>query len=148
MSPWAADGEPVAYVPLYDGVEDDEDEPAVVRFRRTVDRAPAEALERAALPVAGVDGPVVLVSGREDRIWPSTTFGETLGERFDGLDRPWSHAHHAFDDAGHAITVPYEPLEESVLEYMGGSRAGTLHAASVAWERSLECLRRGLLARE
>lgn len=122
----------------------DEDEPDVVRFKRTVERASSELVDRATLPVTNIDGPVLLVSGTDERVWPSAQFSDKLAERLA------AHGHQAtcttltYDNAGHAITVPYETMTADILQAMGGSRDGTAYAAVDAWEHTLSILRRAL----
>lgn len=141
---WTRDGEPVAFVPPYDGIEDDEGEPSVVRFRRTVERADPDDLDRARLPVEDVAGPVVLVSGGDDRVWPSPAFAETLIDVLEASDHDWPFVHLSYEDAGHAIAAPYESTDEDTLAELGGTDAATAHAAADAWRHVLEYLALGL----
>ena len=141
---WTRDGEPVAFVPPYDGIEDDEDEPSVVRFRRTVERAASDELDQARLPIEDVTGPVVLVSGGNDRMWPSVSFAETLVDVLEASGHGWPFVHLSYADAGHAIAAPYESTDEGTLGELGGTDAGTAYAAADAWRRVLEHLALGL----
>lgn len=143
-SAWSADGDPAAFLPPYDGIEDDEDEPGVVRFRRTVERASSDRRNEAALPVGNIDGPVLLVSGADDRIWPASEFAEELTARYANCNHVWPCRTKTYENAGHGITIPYEPLDEEILGAMGGTMEGTLHAATNAWEWMLLTLREGL----
>ena len=106
-SAWSQDGEPVPYVPPYEGIEDDMDEPGGVRFRRTVDRAAADILEQARLPVEDVRGPVLFVSDGAAETSPSTRSAETAIDHLVEHEHPWPYEHRHYPNAGHAITSPY-----------------------------------------
>jgi nucleolar protein 56 len=143
-SAWSQDGEPVPYVPPYEGIEDDMDEPGGVRFRRTVDRAAADILEQARLPVEDVRGPVLFVSDGAAETSPSTRSAETAIDHLVEHEHPWPYEHRHYPNAGHAITSPYQPISEKLIEVFGGTRAGNTYAEADAWLHALECLRSGL----
>lgn len=141
-SAWTRNGDPVPYVPPDHGLDDEA--PPRRRFRRAVDRASPAERDRAALPVADIAGPVLLVSGADDRVWPSNAFAERLEDRLAERGHGGPVEHRTYADAGHGIAVPYDPLDRETLDRFGGTRAGTAYAAADAWTATLECLRRGL----
>lgn len=143
-SAWLDNGEPVPFVPPYQGIEDDENKPGVVRFRKTIEHSPEEQLRQASLPVRNIDGPVFLVSGSEDRIWPSREFSNELTERIDSSNHQAIVRSLTYENAGHAITTPYTTMTEDILSSMGGNKEGTAYAAIDAWERTLSILNEGL----
>ncbi|MGB9429378.1 MAG: acyl-CoA thioester hydrolase/BAAT C-terminal domain-containing protein [Gammaproteobacteria bacterium] len=81
------------------------------------------AVEKAAIPVEHIAGPVLLISGGDDQIWPSPLMSEQIMQRL-------AAHHHAYNDeslcyagAGHAILPPYRPTNASVVTVPGGSFA-------------------------
>jgi len=148
VSAWSHNGRPVLHVPPYEGVENDMDAPSGVHFRRTIERAADDVRERATIPLEGIEGPILFVSGGDDITWPADQFAETAIDRLAECDHPWHYEHHHYPDAGHAITSPYQPISAELVEVFGGSRVGNTHAEADAWTHALEYLRRGLRDRD
>ena len=148
VSAWSHSGRPVPHVPPYEGVENDMDAPSGVRFRRTIERAADDVRERATIPLEGIEGPILFVSGGDDITWPADQFAETAIDRLAECDHPWHYEHHHHPDAGHAITSPYQPISAELVEMFGGSRVGNTQAEADAWTHALEYLRRGLRDRD
>lgn len=150
-SAWTDAGEPLPYVQIDDPDGDPPSDFAATLDAedaccRAVERTPAERLDRATIDVERVDGPVLLVSGGADEVWPAPTLADVAVDRLDAHDHPWSFRHLVYPDAGHAIRVPYVPEGEepaSLHEY-GGTHGANARAAADAWPAALETLRRGL----
>jgi dienelactone hydrolase len=143
VSAWSSDGDPVPFVQPYEGVEDDMDESSLVRFHRTIERASSDMLECAALSVETVSGPVLLVSGEEDAVWPSSQFAGTLVGRLSKHEHRWSYEHLQYPEAGHGIASPYDPPSEGLVDQLGGTCSGNAYAEADAWFHALTCLQRG-----
>ena len=103
----------------------------------------------AAIPVEQIHGGVLLISGRQDGVWHSTSMAESIMARLDRYHFAYAHAHFAYDDTGHAIARPYTPTTDinelrhpltGRLMYMGGTPAGTAHAREDAWRQTLTFL--------
>ena len=128
---WTADGEAVPHL---------EGKPIP---RATVEKGLAdEPVDDAAIPVEETDGPILLASGGDDRVWPAQTLTEIAVDRLEGADFEHAFEHLVYGDAGHLISVPYAPL--TGFESGGGTPRGTAHAAVSSWPTVLEYLRRGL----
>lgn len=102
-----------------------------------------EAEERAAIPVERINGPVLLISGREDAMWPSTLMAERVVERLAAHDHPHRFEHLAYPGAGHVIFLPYlpttttsaiHPVEGRLYAY-GGNPRDTARASADSWPR-------------
>lgn len=153
---WLRDGEPVPYLPV-EGVADvdmagfeDVVTADVDASTLAVERASTAELDRATIPVERIDGPVLVVTGEEDTIWPATELSQVVIESLDDHDHPWPFRHLAYADAGHAIRVPYRFTEADDLTAehdLGGSNAGNARAAADAWRTVLDYLGRGLRER-
>jgi dienelactone hydrolase len=123
---WRFAGEPVTQM-----VEDEADPDASIDDPGMV--AAAE------IPVECANGPVLLLSGEDDAMWPSTPLSriaEARAEREGVADRV---IHVAYPHAGHFCTTPPGfPLTSEDVVRNGGTRAGNQAARLDAWRRILE----------
>jgi dienelactone hydrolase len=106
---------------------------------------------RTAIPVERIDGPVLLISGREDAMWPSSLMADRVAERLATHRHPYAVEHLAYDGAGHTIWIPnlpastsgFHPVEKRLYDY-GGTLRGTAHASAASWPRVIHFLRANL----
>lgn len=134
-SSWSWKGSPVAYVPYdvtapFTGLLD--------LYERSLAKAPPEAV----IPVEKIGGPVLLISGREDKIWPSARMGEAVMDRLKASGRAKGSLHLVYDHAGHAAFGP--PLGPSVNAGAVTALGGTLEAVQASradsWPKALAFL--------
>jgi nucleolar protein 56 len=121
-STWTLDGEPVPYVDgehWYDGP----------------DGAAEEEVEAASIPVEDIDGPVVLVSGGADELWPSAELQGPAADRLDEYGHP-NYEHLVYEDAGHFIPPRYTPTVGLIGE--GGTYEGAAEASHGHWGAVLD----------
>jgi dienelactone hydrolase len=123
---WRFDGEPVPQL------DEDEDDPDACLDD-------AEMVAAAEIPVERARGLILLLSGEDDAVWPSTRLSriaEARAEREETADRV---AHVSYSDAGHFCTTPpgYPILSDTVLRN-GGSRHGNQVARLDSWRRVLD----------
>ncbi|MFT3726275.1 MAG: acyl-CoA thioester hydrolase/BAAT C-terminal domain-containing protein [Terricaulis sp.] len=128
-SSWTLGGQPLAFAPydlshgftsifaLYDG---------------TLQHGAAPDTQ---IPVERINGPVLLISGRADAIWPSTRMSDDVIARLDANHFRFAHTHLAFDNAGHAAGSP--PLDHTNEQFpdrmVGGADEGNLTARREGW---------------
>lgn len=138
-SSWSLGGEPLPFVP-YMPIASRED-PLAEMYRRSLEQK--EAFERAAIPVERIQGPVLLLSGKQDNIWPSSQMSEQVVERLraKGFAHPAEHV--AYEDAGHGIHTIKPGMSR-----LGGSDAGNDRAQVAALAKMLEFLEQQLKARK
>jgi dienelactone hydrolase len=165
-SAWALDGEPHPYVPL--------SPPPAFRaraaarwlrrtplafrplFERGLRETPEPVLDAATIPVEEIGGPVQLVTGGDDRVWPAADLATRAMARLDACEYPHRYGHLRVPGAGHDIKVPHHPTTERavrgmplpgfpLLLAMGGTAAGYARADRRAWEYTLDTLRHGLV---
>ena len=107
------------------------------------------AVERSSIPVERIKGPVLLISGKDDAIWPSFPMAELARRRLEAHRHPFRFAHLAYERAGHSIFAPYSPTTTSTpfthpvdgKRYaLGGSPRGNADAAADSWPRILKFL--------
>lgn len=128
---WLLDGEPIPHIAA-DGA------PATT----DLDEKP---LDGAVPPVERTDGPVLLLSGGDDRVWPARRLSERIVDRLDASAFPHDYDHLTYDDVGHLIGTPYAPLtgiDES--DRVGGTARATAHAGRDSWPVVLDYLAVGL----
>ena len=135
-SSWSRGGKPLAYT-AYDtsgpftGLLD--------LYKRSWAHAPPEA----AIPVEKIRGPVLLVSGRQDKLWPSTAMADAVMARLDRSGFHYAHQHLAYDDAGHVgFGSPLPPDSPNIpkLASLGGTGPGNQAARADAWPKELTFL--------
>jgi dienelactone hydrolase len=108
-------------------------------FLDDIEAAAPAALEAATIPVERTQGPVLIIAGRDDRLWASCALGAFAHAR---LKRSGHQRHHGdqvycYPDAGHAIVQPGLPTTDANAYYearydfwldLGGTPAGIAHA--------------------
>ncbi len=141
-SSWTADGVPLSYVPydLSNGFTS-----IHALYAGSLAAAPAEA----EIPVERIAGPILLVSGQADTLWPSTEMANRVERRLRDNGFPHAVTHLAYPDAGHAVFgAPVRadtPGLERVLS-VGGTIDGLVAARADGWPRVLAFLRGALAA--
>jgi dienelactone hydrolase len=68
-----------------------------------------ETIEETAIPVEKINGPILLISGKDDQIWPSFVLSEIAMDRLRENDHPYPYEHISYEGAGHLIGLPYWP---------------------------------------
>jgi dienelactone hydrolase len=134
--PACTPGRAVAYTPFYRGQLRD-----------------ARAVERATIPVEKIHGPVQLVSGLDDQMWPSSDLADIALRRLETHRHPFPFRHRKNPEAGHTIMVPYWPLPElrvitlgrvegaqDCLLFQGGAAKADAEAGVDAWRDLLTFL--------
>ena len=135
-------GKPVAYTPFYRSCLRD-----------------ARAVERATIPVEKTRGPILLVSGTDDQMWPSSDLADIALRRLRAHHHPFPHRHLKYEGAGHLIFVPYAPTSvrdiglpgeglSGYLYHQGGSTKVDAEAGIDAWRHSLEFLEEAVAEHE
>lgn len=124
---WLDDGDPVPHITA-------EEAPRLV----DIDEKPVDDVVPA---VHTANGPILLVSGGSDSVWRSRELSEAIATRLRNRDFPHAFDHRTYDDVGHYIGRPYQPLGS--LGDVERQRA-TAHAGEDAWPVVLEYLETGL----
>jgi pimeloyl-ACP methyl ester carboxylesterase len=117
--------------------------PRVLNAMRDVD-----AVQRATIAVERIKGPVLMVSGRDDQIWPSFELAEVSRLRLEKHNHPWPFEHISYPDAGHVTVPPYAPTTVTTIVQpmtrrayaFGGTPKGQIEANVAYWRRTLDFL--------
>jgi dienelactone hydrolase len=141
-SSWTAGGVPLAYVPydLSNGFIS-----VHALYAGSLAAAPAEA----GIPVEQIAGPILLVSGQADSLWPSTEMANRVEQRLRAHGFPHGVTHLAYADAGHAVFGPPVRADAPGLERalgLGGTIDGLVAARADGWPRVLAFLQDALAA--
>ncbi len=140
------DGEPLPHLSGVGEPERTPDGGVVSRpvLERGFEQATGAERDAATIPVEKIDGPVLLVSGGDDTVWPARRLSAVAADRLASADRDAPHRHRSADDVGHLIGVPYVPLAD--FDRGGGTPAATARLGAEAWTTALEFFERGLPA--
>jgi dienelactone hydrolase len=100
------------------------------------------------IPVERLDGPILLLAGDDDKVWPSARSVKELTERLDA--HRFGHPHQAlvYPQAGHGVgSFPFQPAGTTVihavtggLTALGGTRPANAAARRDGWPKVLEFL--------
>jgi pimeloyl-ACP methyl ester carboxylesterase len=95
---------------------------------------------RAEIPVEHIQGPVLLLSGSDDQIWPSSLMATQIMERLQRNHHPYKDEHLAYAGAGHWIPSAYVPTQGSRKEMnlaIGGTPEAIAKAQADSWPKIL-----------
>lgn len=109
------------------------------------------AIKAATIPVEKIRCPILIISGEDDKLWPSNLHGKLIMERLDKKQSTIKRKHLHFVHTGHAILFPYPPYmpviggpifipEHKLWSQYGGNTEGNAYAAKVAWKEILSFL--------
>jgi dienelactone hydrolase len=107
----------------------------------------------AEIQVERIRGPVLLVSGGDDRIWPATRMAEAIMTRLSKSTHHFEHQHLVFHEAGHGVgRAPGLPAPATVAlgpgsakrVLLGGTRAANARSGTTVWPRVIDFLARSL----
>jgi len=134
ISSWSEHGRPLPFVPYVTL-----DRSIDLRELYTLSLRQEEAVRDATIPVERIRGPVLLLSGRDDKIWPSTEMCEVIVARLKSKRFRHSYEHVAYDNAGHGISS----IRDNVTRG-GGTDDGNRRAQLDAQQRMLAFLKKYL----
>jgi dienelactone hydrolase len=157
-SPWALGGEPVPFARFASPLPAETVRMVGFYFARhpIVGRVFYEralenetAITAAEIAVEKIDGPVLLISGTDDQMWPSTHLSEMAIERLKAHEHPFPYEHLRYGGAGHMITLPNsEPPPSWSSRYeVGGTREANEFANADSWTKVLNFLGKHLKRR-
>lgn len=146
---WTLCGKPLPYLFIdeYLDEQDHADKPlgddAPDATALALECSTAREKARAMIPVEDIHGPVLLISGGNDTVWPSAVLAERAVERLEEHGHPYRFEHRCFPNAGHTIRVPYQfgsdTAPDETHQY-GGTHEANAKASACAWHTVLEFL--------
>jgi len=129
-SSWTFKGQPLAFVPYAAATSG---ESLADMYRRSLNHH--ELVERAAIPIEMIKGPILLLSGKEDTTWPSSQMSDMVVKRLRERAFPYPYNHIAYDNAGHMIAWKRTDIPAT---RRGGTETGNRVAQDDAERRTLE----------
>ena len=98
---------------------------------------------RGAIPIERANGAVILISGKDDQLWPSSYMACQLMGRLRA--HPLPHRHLDYDGAGHVIVTPYQPTTDRAVIPgtgipLGGNPVDAARADRDHWPKVLRFL--------
>ena len=97
------------------------------------------------IPVEKIDCPLLLVSGEDDQMWPSSIFCEQIVTRLHEKCSSISSIHLSYPGAGHGIPSSEEIIElhpiAKIWFAFGGNPRDNAHAKIDSWEKTVQFFR-------
>jgi dienelactone hydrolase len=105
------------------------------------------AVAAAEIPVERINGPVLLVSGTDDQVWPSSILSHMAVRRSREHGHPFLFEHLSYEGAGHAIAPPHPRFSFRTTHFvhpvtgydfeLGGTPESNAEASADSWQRVL-----------
>jgi pimeloyl-ACP methyl ester carboxylesterase len=129
-SSWTLDGKPVPFVRPVAGVGFDRSERGISSVRSyKAHLEQRDAVAAATIPVERVTGPLLLLSGGQDALSPSTTMAQSLVDRMRAHGRAADVRHLNFPECGHVIVRPWPAGQAPPTAFDYGGTVQALDAA-------------------
>jgi dienelactone hydrolase len=140
-SSWSVGGEDLPFVPYVVPTSYRETGRLSLLYEESLkDR---EVVEHAAIAVERAGCPILMITGRDDWVWPATAMCSEVVARLEASEFPYEFVHLAYDDVGHEVLAPgYRPVSWSPR--VGGTRQGHAAAQADAWAAMLGFLTKHL----
>jgi pimeloyl-ACP methyl ester carboxylesterase len=117
-------------------------------FRDGLAQEDPVAVEKAAIPVERINGPILLVSGTDDRIWPAGDSCDIIKARLKKAGFPYEVRHVSIEGGGHTSMLPFLITANRGLlidgDPSGGSPRADAHGGYKSWAETLVFLHRHL----
>jgi len=144
---WTLNGKPVPYMPRPFTAADRELSGRARFLTRMGDKA---AMSHAAIPVERINAPLLMLSAKDDQLWPSDIFAAQVAERLKAHRFKYPVEHYSYDNAGHQMMRPFVPTSDvrqvrihpisKRPNMMGGTPEGQARADEDSWQKVLAFL--------
>lgn len=103
------------------------------------------AVRQAVIPVEKARGPILLISGGDDCVWPASRMAEMTVARLRACGFSHAMEHVNYPRAGHSLRYPFMPTTVRMSRSrgvkfpisFGGTAAADAHAQEDAWQRTI-----------
>lgn len=151
VSSWTLDGKPLPWVnPVMNASMFGNGKPLAFLDSYQAGFKDTATVEKAAIPVEKIAGPVLLISASDDQIWPSPLMARQIMQRLAAHHHGYADESLCYAGAGHAILPPYRPAGPSVVAVpgssfaFGGNTTAYAFADRDAWKHVLAFLHKAL----
>lgn len=96
--------------------------------------------QRAEIPVERINGPILLIAGQADQVWPSAKFQQVPMTRLRAHKHPYADQGLRYAGAGHLIEPPYLPTAATTETGFGGDPKDQERADVDSWSHVLHLL--------
>ena len=151
VAAWTLEGHAVPWLPSGDGpawAEVENSRPLVCTPGVLADLSDVDAARSAEIEIERATCPILMVSGEDDALWPSTLMAEQVEERAHAHGFVHRLVHLRYPEAGHHCATPPGLPSQLVVEHpvdheliaLGGSRQGNAAAQAHSWSKTLAFL--------
>src|SRR5580700_10337995 len=136
---WTTNGDPVPFVPnppreLITGIK--ERSSGLSPLLQGLFLSYSHMVQRAEIPVEKINGGILLISGKDDRVWPSSAMSDLIVSRLKENGFRYPVVNLSYEEAGHLIDFPFFPTPSRIE--LGGTPEGLARAVAESWSRVLE----------
>jgi len=146
-SSWSRNGQGLPFAPFSFNWEDIQKiirkEPLAFREWYNPAKLDPEKAKAAAIEVEKTNGPLLLLSGTDDQMWPSAVFADMIMRRLKEYGHPRADRSICYEGAGHIFRLPYVPTTANQTNrryIVGGSPQADAQASLGAWKAILDFL--------
>jgi dienelactone hydrolase len=154
-SSWCYRGQPLPFLPVQETPEfaayvetcRRQNQPMACKELYLASLQNTDRVKQAAIAIEKINGPILLISGQDDQMWPSALFGEMIMQRLTERHHPYPYKHLVYEQAGHKIGFPgakqsasRRTLSGLMYDY-GGTIEGNARASAESWRELLAFLR-------
>ncbi|MCK0135772.1 acyl-CoA thioester hydrolase/BAAT C-terminal domain-containing protein [Arenibacter sp. S6351L] len=102
-SSWKYEGVDIPYVPMNKITGNESNKIIMVEYwKKGLQKT--DFIEQAAIKVEKINGPVLLFSGRDDQVWPSSIMADMIEKRLEAHSFKYSFQNIKYENAGHLIS--------------------------------------------
>jgi dienelactone hydrolase len=148
-STWSYQGAPLPFVQFEPSQVDWQAPGVMLRPGYQAALEDKERVRAAEIAVECTKGPILLISGADDQMWPSAAMAELAMARLRRSRFPYAYEHVCYEGAGHLITLPpyrpsiVSPARHPVVPFtfmFGGTARANARASEDSWRRVLALL--------
>jgi len=150
-SSWSQDGKGLPFARWHFSSEDaqkmESGQPISLLETYSLKKNDPSVLEEATIPVEKIKGPILMVSGTDDQLWPSAEFSNMVMERLEKYNHPHERQHLSYEGAGHMVFLPYFITAGNRIEmpFMnGGNPRADANGSADFWAKMLDFLHKHL----
>ncbi len=151
-SSWSYNGSPLPYIKSESDPNYQRGEGELlnigINYKYRIKKA-GQAIKKYEIPVEKINGPVLLISGKKDDIWPSFQLSEMVMNRLAQNQFPHEFQHLSYENAGHSISSTFLPVRGTNPNFrgtltLGGTLEGNAEASRDSWPKVLAFFERHL----